>query len=40
MLDVVYVLSIAGFFGLMIAFVRGLERLGHDATAPHDRETP
>ncbi len=39
MLDVVYLLGIVGFFGLMIAFIRGLERLGRDATAPHDGET-
>ena len=32
MLDVVYVLCTIAFFALMLAFVRGLEILGRDAT--------
>jgi hypothetical protein len=33
MLDLIYILGIVGFFGLMLAFVGGLERLGRDAVA-------
>jgi hypothetical protein len=31
MFDVIYMLTTIVFFGLMLAFVRGLERLGRDA---------
>ena len=31
MLDILYVVSTVAFFGLMLAFVRGLEILGRDA---------
>ena len=32
MLDVIYVLTTIAFFGLMLAYVRGCERLGEDAS--------
>jgi hypothetical protein len=31
MLDLLYIAVICGFFGLMLAFVRGLDVLGRDA---------
>jgi hypothetical protein len=37
MLDVVYIAVTFAFFGLMLAFVRGLEALGRDA-AVKERE--
>jgi hypothetical protein len=37
MLDVIYIAITVGFFGLMLAFVRGLEILGRDA-AIEERE--
>jgi len=37
MLDIVYVLATLAFFGLMIAYVRGCERLGSEATGEEDR---
>jgi hypothetical protein len=39
MLDIIYVAVICAFFGLMLAFVRGLEILGKGA-ALDDRDTP
>jgi len=39
MLDAVYVLVIVGFFALMLAFVRALDRLGQGGAAS-ERETP
>jgi hypothetical protein len=33
MLDVIYVVSTIAFFGLMLAFVRGLEILGRESDA-------
>jgi hypothetical protein len=39
MYDIIYVAVICVFFGLMLAFVRGLEVLGRDA-AIDERETP
>ena len=38
MLDFLYVAITVAFFGLMLAFIRGLEILGRDA-AIEDRET-
>jgi hypothetical protein len=38
MLDLLYVAVTVAFFGLMLAFIRGLEILGRDA-AIEDRET-
>jgi len=35
-LDLIYILITVAFFGLMLAYVRGCERLGRDAT-PEDR---
>ena len=32
MLDLVYILLTVAFFGLMLAYVRGCERLGRDET--------
>jgi hypothetical protein len=32
MLDVVYIAVTLAFFGLMLAYVKGCERLGKDAT--------
>jgi hypothetical protein len=37
MLDVVYILATVVFFGLMVAYVRGCERLGKDGTGAEDR---
>jgi len=37
MLDVVYVAVTLAFFGLMIAYVRGCERLGRDGTGEEER---
>ena len=37
MLDIVYIAVTVAFFGLMIAYVRGCERLGRDATGEQDR---
>ena len=37
MLDVVYVIGTVAFFGLMLAYVRACERLGHDAEHREDR---
>lgn len=38
MLDVIYVAVTVAFFALMLAFVRGLERLGRDtATEPQEK---
>jgi hypothetical protein len=37
MLDLLYVAVTVAFFGLMLAFIRGLEILGRDA-AVEDRE--
>jgi len=37
MLDILYVAITVAFFGLMLAFIRGLEILGRDA-AIEDRE--
>jgi hypothetical protein len=39
MRDVVYIACTVGFFALMLAFVRGLEVLGRDASVA-DRERP
>jgi hypothetical protein len=38
MLDLLYVAITVAFFGLMLAFIRGLQMLGRDA-AIEDRET-
>lgn len=35
MADVVFVLLTVGFFGLCVAYVRGLDRLLHAADDPH-----
>jgi hypothetical protein len=37
MLDVVYIAVTLAFFGLMIAYVRGCERLGREATGEEER---
>jgi hypothetical protein len=37
MLDVVYVLVTLAFFGLMLAYVRGCERLGGEGTGEKER---
>ena len=37
MLDIVYIAVTLGFFGLMIAYVRGCERLGREATGEEER---
>ncbi len=37
MLDIVYILITVAFFGLMLAYVRGCERLGRDGTGEDDR---
>lgn len=37
MFDVVYIILTLAFFGLMLAYVRGCERLGHDATGEEER---
>jgi hypothetical protein len=39
MYDILYIVVIVGFFGLMLAFVHGLAALGKD-TAIDERETP
>jgi|HubBroStandDraft_2_1064218.scaffolds.fasta_scaffold2397267_1 hypothetical protein len=39
MYDVLYIVIIVAFFGLMLAFVHGLAALGRDA-AIDERETP
>lgn len=37
MRDVVYILLTVAFFGLMLAYVRGCERLGRDPTGEEER---
>jgi hypothetical protein len=37
MLDVVYILVTLAFFALMLAYVRGCEKLGEDGTGEEDR---
>ena len=37
MLDVAYIALTVVFFALMIAYVRGCERLGRDGTGEEDR---
>lgn len=37
MLDFVYIIVTLAFFGLMIAYVRGCERLGKDGTSEQER---
>jgi hypothetical protein len=37
MLDVVYVLVTVAFFGLMLGYVRGCQRLGKDGTGEEER---
>ena len=37
MLDVVYIILTLAFFGLMLAYVRGCERLGQDAAGQEER---
>lgn len=37
MRDVLYILLTVAFFGLMLAYVRGCERLGRDATGEEER---
>jgi len=37
MLDALYILLTLAFFGLMLAYVRGCEHLGHDATGEEER---
>jgi len=37
MLDLVYVAVTLAFFGLMLAYVAGCERLGKDGTGEEDR---
>jgi hypothetical protein len=37
MLDVVYIILTLAFFGLMLAYVRGCERLGQDAAREEER---
>jgi hypothetical protein len=37
MLDIVYILATLAFFGLMLAYVRGCERLGRGATGEQER---
>jgi hypothetical protein len=37
MLDIVYIAVTLAFFGLMIAYVRGCERLGREATGEQER---
>jgi hypothetical protein len=37
MLDVVYALVTLAFFALMLAYVRGCERLGDEGTGEEDR---
>ena len=35
--DLLYIALTIVFFGLMLAYVRGCERLGHDATGEEER---
>jgi len=37
MLDVVYILVTLAFFGLMLAYVLGCQRLGREGTGEEDR---
>jgi hypothetical protein len=37
MLDVLYVIGTVAFFGLMLAYIRACEGLGHDAEHGEDR---
>jgi hypothetical protein len=37
MADVLYILSTLAFFGLMLAYVRGCERLGREPRRDQDR---
>jgi hypothetical protein len=37
MLDLIYIAATLAFFGLMIAYVHGCERLGSDGTGEEDR---
>jgi hypothetical protein len=37
MLDLVYIALTLAFFGLMVAYVRGCERLGKDGTSEQER---
>jgi hypothetical protein len=37
MWDLLYIALTIVFFGLMLAYVRGCERLGHDATGEEER---
>ena len=37
MLDLVYIAVTLAFFGLMIAYVHGCERLGKDGTSEQER---
>jgi hypothetical protein len=36
MIDLLYLLVTAGFFGLMLAYVRGCRRLGGDASGERE----
>ena len=37
MLDIVYIVVTLAFFGLMLAYVRGCEKLGDEGTREGDR---
>ena len=37
MLDMLYVIGTVAFFGLMLAYVRGCEGLGHETEPDEDR---
>jgi hypothetical protein len=37
MMDVLYLIGTLAFFGLMLAYVRACERLGHDADRSEER---
>jgi hypothetical protein len=37
MLDLLYVIGTVAFFGLMLAYIRACENLGHDAEHGEDR---
>lgn len=37
MLDLLYVIGTVAFFGLMLAYIRACESLGHDADHGKDR---
>jgi hypothetical protein len=37
MLDIVYIVVTLAFFGLMLAYVRGCERLGRGASGEEER---